>query len=164
MSDSSTSDMPVLAYLLWENDMAETIYTSGVHEKAFAGRSDQQTPRQLSGESVEQARMRLDALARMLDSAFTIPGTTFRVGADAALNIIPGLGTLAAKGLASYIIYEARRLGVPPSTLLRMMGNVGVDFVISAVPVIGWFGDIFFRANSRNIELIRRHLDRQEWR
>jgi hypothetical protein len=153
--------MPLPAYFLWKNDMTETIYTSRARERAFTGRSSRQAARQLDSESVEQARLRLDALARMLDSAFTIPGTTVRVGADAALNLIPGLGTLAAKGVASYIIYEARRLGVPTSTLLRMMGNVGVDFVISAVPVIGWFGDIFFRANSRNIALIRRHLDRR---
>lgn len=161
MSDSSTSGVPIPACFLWKNDMTDTFYTSQTRERTFTDRSSRQGVHQLDGESVEQARQRLEALARMLDSAFTIPGTNVRVGADAALNLIPGLGTLAAKGVASFIIYEARRLGVPTSTLLRMMGNVGVDFVISAVPVIGWFGDVFFRANSRNIALIRRHLDRQ---
>jgi hypothetical protein len=107
------------------------------------------------------ARDRLDRLAHALDNAVRIPGTSIRVGADAALNLIPGIGTLAAKGLSGYLIYEARNLGVPKTTLLRMAGNVGVDFVISAIPVVGWFGDIFFRANTKNIALLRKHIDRK---
>lgn len=110
---------------------------------------------------VAAARARLDALARILDSAFRIPGTSIRVGADAALNLIPGVGTLAAKGVAGYIIFEARRLGVPKTTLLRMTANVGLDFAISAIPVVGWFGDVFYRANLKNIALLRAHLDRR---
>jgi hypothetical protein len=109
-----------------------------------------------------EARRRLEGLARLLDSAVRIPGTDIRVGLDAALNIIPGIGTLSAKAMAAYIVWEARRLGVPAGTILRMAGNVGVDLVISAIPVIGWFGDIFYRANIRNIELLREHLDRAE--
>jgi hypothetical protein len=107
------------------------------------------------------ARERLEALARMLDSAVRIPGTSIRIGADAALNLIPGLGTLAAKGLAGYLIFEARRIGVPTRTLLRMAGNVGIDAAISAIPVLGWFGDVFWRANTRNIALLSDHLDAQ---
>jgi hypothetical protein len=114
----------------------------------------------LSASEIAEVQHRLDALSRMLDSAVRIPGTSVRVGADAALNLIPGIGTLAAKGLSGYFIWEARRLGVPTSTLLRMAGHVGIDAMISAVPVLGWFGDVFWRANSRNIALLRAHLDR----
>ncbi|MCA3262352.1 MAG: DUF4112 domain-containing protein [Telmatospirillum sp.] len=106
------------------------------------------------------ARERLEALARTLDSAVRIPGTSIRIGADAALNLIPGIGTLAAKGIAGYLIWEARRLGVPTGTLLRMAGNVGLDAAISAIPVLGWFGDVFWRANTRNIALLRDHLEK----
>ncbi len=100
----------------------------------------------------------LDALARILDAAVRIPGTNIRLGADALLNLMPGVGTLVAKGLSSYLILEARRHGVPTGTLLRMAGNVAIDFAISVVPVVGWFGDAFFRANQRNIALLRAHL------
>ena len=108
----------------------------------------------------DETRARLDALARFLDSAVRVPGTDIRVGADALLNLVPGLGTLTAKGLAAYLVWEARRLGVPTSTLLRMIGHVGIDFAISAIPVVGWVGDAFYRSNMRNMALLRSHLDR----
>lgn len=107
-----------------------------------------------------ESKRRLDALATLLDSAVRVPGTNVTVGADALMNVIPGIGTACAKALSGYIIWEARRLGVPPGTLVRMAGNVGVDFVISVIPVIGWFGDVFFRANRRNMDLLRAHIER----
>lgn len=101
---------------------------------------------------------RLDALARLMDAAIRIPGTDIRVGADAALNLVPGIGTLAAKVVSAYLVWEARRHGVPPLALCRMAGRVGIDLAISAVPVVGWFGDAFYRANLKNIDELRRHL------
>ncbi|MXQ13196.1 DUF4112 domain-containing protein [Microvirga makkahensis] len=105
------------------------------------------------------ARARLDTLARFLDSAVRVPGTNIRFGADALLNLVPGVGTLTSKGMSAYLIWEAHRLGVPARTLLRMAGHVGVDLVISAVPVVGWVGDVFYRSNLRNMDLLRKHLD-----
>nr|WP_210381522.1 DUF4112 domain-containing protein [Microvirga zambiensis] len=99
-------------------------------------------------------------MSRLLDSAVRVPGTNIRFGADALLNLIPGIGLLTSKGMSAYLIWEARRLGVPTGTLLRMVGNVGVDFAISAIPVVGWVGDVFFRSNLRNMALLRDHLDR----
>ena len=109
----------------------------------------------------ERARARLEAIARVLDSRWRVPGTGVRFGADAVLNLLPGVGLLAAKGVSAYLIWEARRLGVPTGTLLRMIGNVGLDAVISAVPLAGWVGDVFYRANLRNMALLREHLERQ---
>jgi len=105
-------------------------------------------------------RSRLDTLARFLDSAVRVPGTSIRFGADAMMNLIPGVGMLTSKGMSAYLIWEARRLGAPTGTLLRMVGNIGVDFVISAVPLVGWIGDVFYRSNLRNMALLRDHLDR----
>lgn len=107
-----------------------------------------------------ETRVRLDTLARFLDSAVRVPGINIRFGADALLNLIPGIGTLTSNGMSAYLIWEARRLDVPTGTLLRMVGNVGVDFAISAVPVVGWVGDVFYRSNLRNMALLRDHLDR----
>jgi hypothetical protein len=112
-----------------------------------------------SGRRIADTRRRLEALARLLDSAVRVPGTDIRIGLDAALNLLPGIGTATAKGLAGYLIWEARGLGAPPRLLLRMVGNVGVDLLLSMIPVIGWFGDIFYRANQRNIALLHAYLD-----
>lgn len=108
----------------------------------------------------EATRRRLEALARLLDSRWRIPFTGIRFGADPVLNLIPGLGLLTSKGMSVYLLWEARRLGVPVGTLLRMLGHLGLDAVISAVPVVGWAGDVFYRANLRNMRLLRAHLDR----
>ncbi len=109
----------------------------------------------------EGARARLEAIARLLDNKWRVPGTGIRFGADAVLNLLPGVGLLASKGVSAYLIWEARRLGVPFGTLLRMVGNLGLDAVISAVPVAGWVGDVFYRANLRNMALLREHLERR---
>ena len=114
-----------------------------------------------ASESRHVTRRRLDAIARLLDSAIRVPGTNIRFGADALLNVIPGFGVVTAKALSAYLIWEARRLGVPGSTLTRMIANLGVDFAISVVPVIGWVGDAFYRANLKNMALLREHLDRE---
>jgi hypothetical protein len=106
-----------------------------------------------------ETRVRLDALARFLDSAIRVPGINVRFGADALLNLLPGIGTLTSKGMSAYLIWEARRLGVPTRTLVRMASNVGLDFVISAVPIVNSVGDVFFRSNLRNMCVLREHLD-----
>jgi hypothetical protein len=144
-------------YLNWEMHMTY-MHTSATQAAGFGGNGAIRIDRD---PDVAATRARLDGLARVLDSAIRIPGTSVRVGADAALNLIPGLGTLAAKGVSSYVILEARRMGVPRRTLLRLAANVGIDFAISAVPVVGWFGDVFYRANLRNIALLKAHLDRK---
>ena len=105
---------------------------------------------------------RLQRIAQVLDSKWRIPGTGIRFGADAVLSLIPGVGPVVPTVVSAYLIWEAHRLGVRPGTLLRMAANVGFDALISAVPLAGSIGDVFFRANLRNMELLRHHLDRQE--
>ena len=93
-------------------------------------------------------------------AAGAIPGTGIRFGADALLSLLPGLGPVVSTVISGYLIWEARRLGVSTGTVLRMIGNVGLDGLISAVPVAGAVGDVFFRANRRNMALLRKHLAR----
>ena len=103
---------------------------------------------------------RLEIIADLLDSRWRIPGTGIRFGADALLSLLPGLGPVVSTVISGYLIWEARRLGVSTGTVLRMIGNVGLDGLISAVPVAGAVGDVFFRANRRNMVLLRKHLAR----
>ena len=109
----------------------------------------------------EEAQARLQRIALILDSRWHIPGTGIRFGADAVLSLIPGIGPVLPTAVSAYLIWEARRLGMSTGTLLRMVGNVALDALISAVPVAGTIGDVFFRANLRNMALLRQHLERR---
>ena len=104
---------------------------------------------------------RLDGLSRLLDTAFVIPGTGIRFGVDAIIGIIPGVGDWAGVALSSLILLEAARIGIPPALLARMIGNVVIEGVIGYVPIAGDVIDVFWRANRRNMALLREHLVRE---
>jgi hypothetical protein len=99
----------------------------------------------------------LEFLASILDDRFRIPGTNIRFGLDPLLGLVPGIGDLIGGALSSYLIWRAHKLGVSKFTLLRMAGNTLLDTVVGSVPVIGDILDIQFRANRRNLELLRRY-------
>lgn len=103
---------------------------------------------------------RIDRLATLLDTRFGIPFTKFRFGVDSLIGLAPGVGDVVTTALALYIVYEAHRLGVPKTVLARMLGNVAVDGLIGAVPVAGDLFDVMFRANRRNVRILREHLER----
>jgi hypothetical protein len=104
---------------------------------------------------------RLDRLATLLDTVLVIPGTNIRFGADAIVGLVPGIGDVLTTGLSAYIVYEAHRLGAPQHVIMRMIANVAFDSVITAVPVAGSVADVFFRANRRNMRLLREWLERE---
>jgi hypothetical protein len=97
-------------------------------------------------------------LARLLDSAFRIPGTGVRVGADSIFGLIPVIGDFAGAALSGYIVLASARLGVPPAALVRMLINIGIDTVVGSVPVLGDMFDAGWRANIRNVALLDSHL------
>jgi hypothetical protein len=101
---------------------------------------------------------RLDLLATLFDTALVVPGTNIRFGVEALLRLIPGIGDAAASALSLYLLYEASRLGVPRLLLARMLLNVALEGAVGAVPIAGDAFDVFFRANRRNIALLRRHF------
>src|SRR5215208_98475 len=101
---------------------------------------------------------RLDRLATLLDSVLVIPGTSIRFGADAIVGLVPGIGDTITTALSAYLVYEAYRLGAPGHLLTRMVANVAFDGVIGAVPVAGDVFDVLFRANRRNVRLLRQWL------
>jgi len=104
---------------------------------------------------------RLDRLATWLDTALVIPGTRIRFGADALIGLVPAIGDAITTALSAYIIYEAHRLGAPARLIARMIGNVALDSVITAVPLAGNVADVFFRANRMNIRLLRDWMERE---
>lgn len=101
---------------------------------------------------------RLDRLADLLDSRFRIPVVGWRFGLDSVIGLIPGVGDVVTLGPMSYILWQGRRLGVSNRTLTKMAANVGIDFVVGSIPVLGDLFDVGFKANRRNIELLKRDL------
>ena len=104
---------------------------------------------------------RLDNLSQLLDVAFSIPGTNVRFGVEAILRLVPGIGDAAASALSCWLLFEAYRLGVPPLLLGRMIGNVVVEGIAGAVPIAGDLFDIRWRANRRNVGLLREYFERE---
>src|SRR5262245_55289787 len=101
---------------------------------------------------------RVRLLSRLLDEQFRIPGTTYRVGLDGLLGLIPGVGDAAGALLSTYILYEAIRLGVPTTMLLRMIANIGIDTVGGAIPIVGDIFDMAWKANKKNAALLHAYL------
>ncbi len=100
---------------------------------------------------------RVERLAQIMDSSIPVPGTDRRIGADGLLGLIPGVGDAATFGVSGLIVVEGVRLGARGATVLRMLLNVGVDAAMGLIPVIGWLGDFAFKANTRNVALLRHH-------
>lgn len=113
---------------------------------------------------IEAALARLNALARIMDSLFVIPGTQLRLGVDAVLGLVPVVGDVMAQIVSAYLILEAKRLGVSKLTLWRMVGNSLIDTVVGAVPLVGDAFDVAFKANMKNMRLLQRHLEKQGYR
>ena len=112
------------------------------------------------GRDPASVRRRVEAMERVLERAFVLPGIRRPVGLDAALGFVPVVGDLAGAALGAWVIWEARNLGLSKFQLARMAGNVGLDTVLGFVPVLGDAADLLFRSNSRNLRLIKRHLDK----
>ena len=109
----------------------------------------------------EQRLARLDAVAKLLDIAFILPGTKIRYGVDGIVGLIPVVGDIIATALSLWLVREARALGAPWHVTARMLGNVAIQGVIGTVPVAGDAFDVLFRANMRNVRLLRRWMDKQ---
>ena len=112
------------------------------------------------GRDPESVRQRIEHAERLLEHLFVLPGINRPIGLDVILDIIPGIGPISAAVMGGWIVWEARNLGMSKWQMMRMGGNVGVDFLLGAIPWIGAIPDFFFRSNTRNLRIIRRHLDR----
>ena len=111
--------------------------------------------------SVEQRLARLDAVAKLLDVAFVLPGTNIRYGIDGIIRLIPVVGDLVASAFSLWLVREARSLGAPWHVTARMLANVALEGTIGMVPIAGDAFDVLFRANMRNMRLLRRWMEKQ---
>ena len=109
----------------------------------------------------EQRLARLDALAKLLDVAFILPGTNIRYGIDGLIGLIPVVGDIITTAISLWLVREARALGAPWHITARMLGNVALDGVVGLVPLAGDAFDVMFRANVRNVRMLRRWMDKQ---
>ena len=108
----------------------------------------------------QKIRQRVETLELLLERSLVIPGINRAVGLDSILGLVPVIGDVITAAMGAYIVWEARNLGMSKWQLTRMAGNVAFDAVIGAVPVAGDAFDFLFRSNSRNLRIIKRHLDK----
>ena len=109
-------------------------------------------------DEVTQEVDRLDALARKLDARFRIPMTGIRIGLDGLIGLIPGIGDTLAALPSAYLVLRGWQLGARKRVIARMMGNVGIDYAVGLIPLVGDLADIGFKGNFRNIALLKAEL------
>ena len=112
------------------------------------------------GRDAASVRQRIVAMEHLLEGLFTIPGTNRKVGLDVILDLIPVGGDAIAAAMGAWMVWEARNLGMSKVQMARMFGNVGTDFLLGLIPFIGAVPDFFFRSNTRNLRIIKQHLDK----
>ena len=121
---------------------------------------DERLPLPGFGSDPASVRQRIETMERLLERLVVVPGINRPVGLDVVLDFVPVVGPTVAAALGAYLAWEARNLGMPKWKMAHMAGNVGVDWLLGLIPFIGAIPDFFFRSNTRNLRMIKRHLDR----
>jgi hypothetical protein len=106
------------------------------------------------------ARQRIEMLEMLLERSIVIPGINRPVGLDSIVGLVPVVGDAITAVMGAYIIWEARNLGISKWQMWRMIGNLGFDSAVGAIPLAGDLFDFLFRSNSRNLKILKRHLDK----
>lgn len=122
--------------------------------------SDQRSRLPNLGTDPASVRQRIEALERIMERLITIPGTNRGVGLDVILDLVPFAGSTAGALIGAYMAWEARNLGMSKWEMSRMAGNVGIDWALGLIPWIGAIPDFLFRSNTRNLRIVKRHLDK----
>ena len=113
-----------------------------------------------TGSDPASVRARVEAMEFLLERSFRIPGVNVPVGLDALIGLVPVIGDVVTMALGAYIVWEARNLGLSKWQLTRMGANVAFDTLIGFIPLVGDAADLMFRSNTRNLRIIKRHLDK----
>jgi hypothetical protein len=112
------------------------------------------------GNDPHLVRARVEAMEKLLERSFVIPGTKIPFGLDSVIGLVPVLGDVVTAAMGAYMVWEARNLGMSKWHLMRMAANVGVDTLLGAIPLVGDAFDLVFRSNSKNLRIIKKHLDK----
>src|SRR4051794_36589647 len=112
------------------------------------------------GTDPHSVRQRVEAMEKLLERLIVIPGINRPIGLDVILDLVPVVGDVVAAALGAYIVWEARNVGMSRWKITRMAGNVGFDWLLGLIPWVGAIPDFFFRSNTRNLKMIKRHLDK----
>jgi len=112
------------------------------------------------GRDPASIRRRLEAMESVLEGLFVIPGTNRRVGLDGLVGLIPIVGDLITAAMGAWIVWEARNLGMSKWQLTRMAGNIGIDTLVGAIPFAGDLFDFLYKSNTKNLRIIRKHMDK----
>ena len=120
-----------------------------------------QRPQLPLGNDAASVRQRVEALERIMERLIVVPGLNRPVGLDVILDLVPVVGSTAGAVIGAYLAWEARNLGMSKWHVARMGGNIGVDWLLGLIPWVGAIPDFFFRSNTRNLRIIKRHLDKR---
>jgi hypothetical protein len=112
------------------------------------------------GREPHHVRARVEAMEKLLERSFHVPGTKIPVGLDSIIGLVPVLGDIVTAVMGAYMVWEARNLGMSKWQLMRMTANVGVDTALGAIPLVGDAFDFIWRSNSKNLRIIKKHLDK----
>ena len=112
------------------------------------------------GADAASVRRRIEAMEKLLENSFTVPGVNYRIGLDSIAGLVPVVGDLVTAAMGMWLVWEAKNLGLSKWQLWRMTGNVAFDTAVGAIPVVGDAFDFLFRSNTKNLKVIKRHLDK----
>lgn len=112
------------------------------------------------GRDPVSVRRRIEAMEGLLERAFHLPGTKYRIGLDSVVGLVPVLGDLVTAAMGAWLIWEARNLGMSRFHMARMSGNIAFDTALGFIPLLGDAFDLLFRSNTRNLKIVRRWLDK----
>ena len=142
-------------------DMAQNVGTRKIGAERFDSAQARRIVNELPlGRDPQSVRRRVEALEQLLERAFTVLGINRKVGLDAIAGLVPVAGDLVSGLMGLYLVWEARNLGMSKWQLARMLGHVGLDTALGAVPLAGDLLDFVYRSNTRNLRIIRKHLDK----
>lgn len=112
------------------------------------------------GRDAASVLRRVEAMEKVLERGFVIPGIGVPVGLDSIIGLIPVVGDLITAAMGGWILWEARNLGLSKFHLMRMAANIGIDTALGAVPLVGDAFDLVFRSNTKNLRILRRHIEK----